>query len=118
MSGRQTRERRAGTRRQSRNSISLAIDYSALRALYGQQGRDPEVQFLSAMRRFGFQVEDIIADGGRYRARLEGDKPGERSGWYILRKEGIAAGEFGDRRTGESRSWRADEQGEHGERFA
>lgn len=118
MSGPQTRERRAGTRRQSRNNSSLATDYSALRALYGHQERDPEAQFMSALERFGFQVEDIIADGGRYRARLEGDRPGERSGWYTLRKEGIAEGEFGDRRTGESRSWRADDQGRHGERFA
>jgi phage/plasmid primase-like uncharacterized protein len=82
-----------------------------LRELYGHHQRDPEAQFMSAMRRFGFQVEDIIADGGRYRARLGGDGPGERSGWYTLRKERIAEGEFGDRRTGESRSWRADDQG-------
>lgn len=67
---------------------------------------DPTAPFMDAMRAFGFTVEDIEPDGQIHRARIEGDKAGARSGWYILHTDGIAAGAFGDWRTGESKTWR------------
>jgi hypothetical protein len=63
-----------------------------LRALAG----DPRVPFMDAMRVHEFQVEDIDADGSIHRVHIEGDRAGERSGWYLLHADGgiVALPEF------------------------
>jgi putative DNA primase/helicase len=51
--------------------------------------------------------EQIIADGRIKRFSSSG-KRGDEAGWYVCFNDGIPAGCFGDWRTGESTTWRAD----------
>src|SRR5206468_3885630 len=65
-------------------------------------------QFASAIRAAGITPPDeIIADGGLHRFASNG-KRRDDAGWYVLHTDGIAAGAFGNWRTGESQTWRAD----------
>lgn len=49
--------------------------------------------------------EHIVADGQIHRFRAEGDKPGNKSGWYSLHADGCPAGVFGSWKLGEVRTW-------------
>lgn len=67
-----------------------------------------EMQFISAIQKTGISPPDhIIADGEIHRFSSNG-KPLDEAGWYVLHDDGIAAGSFGDWRTGESQSWHQD----------
>ncbi|MGO8754892.1 MAG: DUF927 domain-containing protein [Gallionellaceae bacterium] len=69
---------------------------------------NPIEQFRDAMRSAGLEPPDeIIADGNLQRFSSNG-KRGDDAGWYVLHDDGIAAGAFGDWRTGFSQTWRAD----------
>ena len=59
---------------------------------------EPDVieQFRAAMRERDIHVtSDIIADGKLHRAHVDGDKKGQRNGWYILHIDEKPAGAFG-----------------------
>ena len=49
---------------------------------------------------------DLIADGKLHRFSATG-KPSDDSGWYVVHLDGIAAGAFGDWRTGLHQKWHA-----------
>ncbi|SEQ62229.1 putative DNA primase/helicase [Solimonas aquatica] len=66
-------------------------------------------QFRSAMRSAGLDTDtEIAADGALHRFRVEGDKRGQRNGWYVLHGDGLPAGEFGCWKRGIAETWRAD----------
>lgn len=48
--------------------------------------------------------DDVIADGRIHRFSTNG-KPRDESGWYALHLDGVAAGSFGDWRTGLTQTW-------------
>ena len=48
--------------------------------------------------------DDVIGDGKIHRFSTNG-KPRDESGWYALHLDGVAAGSFGDWRTGLSQDW-------------
>lgn len=61
---------------------------------------DPVGAFRQAMREAGVQPPPkIVGDGEIHRFRADGDKPGARSGWYVLHLDEWPAGRFGDWRT-------------------
>jgi putative DNA primase/helicase len=62
-------------------------------------------QFLSAMAAFDLSPAEIIADGKVHRFQAPDDKHGKKSAWYILYEDGIAAGSFGNWKTGLSENW-------------
>ncbi len=65
-------------------------------------------KFRDAMRASGLEPpSEIIADGKVHRFASNG-KRGDDAGWYVLHDDGIAAGSFGDWRTGIKENWRAD----------
>lgn len=70
--------------------------------------RDPVAQFRDAIRAAGLTPPDTIhADGELHRFATNGRRRNP-AGWYVLHLDGIAAGSFGDWRTGLSETWRAD----------
>ncbi len=56
----------------------------------------------------GFAGETLHADGSLHRFHVEGDRRGQRNGWYVLHADGLPAGEFGCWKRGISVTWRAD----------
>jgi putative DNA primase/helicase len=65
-------------------------------------------QFRDAIRSAGLMPPDIIeADGALHRFSSNG-KRGDDAGWYLLHGDGVPAGSFGDWRTDQTRTWRAD----------
>jgi putative DNA primase/helicase len=57
---------------------------------------DPIEQFRAAMDAAGLTCDgEIIADGKLHRYRGPGDDPGEKTGFYVLHTDGVAAGSFG-----------------------
>ncbi len=53
-------------------------------------------QFRAAMAAAGLECDgEIIADGKLHRYRGPGDDPSERTGFYVLHSDGVAAGAFG-----------------------
>lgn len=67
----------------------------------------PTDEFREAMVSAGLTPPDnIVADGGLRRFSPCGDHS-DSSGWYTLHSDGIAAGAFGDWRTGLSQTWHA-----------
>lgn len=65
-------------------------------------------QFRAAILRAGMTPPEVIeANGKIHRFALTG-KPGDKAGWYVLHGDGIAAGSFGDWRSGSTHTWRAD----------
>jgi putative DNA primase/helicase len=69
---------------------------------------NPIDAFRAAMRAAGIAPpETIEADGQLHRFSTNG-KRGDDAGWYCLHTDGIPAGAFGDWRSGESGTWRAD----------
>ncbi|MGE5141448.1 MAG: AAA family ATPase [Rudaea sp.] len=70
-------------------------------------GLDAQMQFRDAIARAGLTPPDNIrADGELHRFASNG-KRGDDAGWYVFHANGIEAGCFGDWRTGQSQSWRA-----------
>ena len=73
----------------------------------------PEEQARQAMMDSGLSPPDTIRMDGhihRFSTGSKGasNKGGDKSGWYIFYRDGIAAGKFGDWRTGLETPWRAD----------
>ena len=64
-----------------------------------------EAQFGAAMAAHGLNPPEIIADGVRHRFDADDDKKGSKSAWYIFHPDGIAAGAFGNWKTGDSEKW-------------
>ena len=69
---------------------------------------DPIRDFAAALHAGGLLVTRIVADGRLHRCKAEGDKHGKRSGWYVLHLDGVAAGAFGDWRSGHRTQWVSD----------
>jgi putative DNA primase/helicase len=68
---------------------------------------DAVMLFRDAMRAAGIVTDaPIVADGRLHRVRVEGDRRGKRSGWYVLHLSPVAAGAFGHWRTGACGTWR------------
>lgn len=69
----------------------------------------PREEFADAMRSLGFLVEreHPVMDGNRHRMRVEGDKPGNVSGFYVGHLDGHHAGYIKNNRTGEEMRWKA-----------
>lgn len=53
-----------------------------------------EEQFAGALQAAGLTPKEIVADGKL--RRFDTNKPGRKSGWYVLYGDGLAAGAFGD----------------------
>ena len=69
-----------------------------------------EQQFGAAMAEQGLVPSEIVAGGQLQRFDGPGEKRGKKSGWYVLHADGIAAGAFGDWRTGLTETWSAQGQ--------
>ena len=70
--------------------------------------RDAINQFRAAIQSAGLIPPDMIeADGKLHRFASNGTR-GDDAGWYALHGDGIPAGSFGDWRSGQSQTWRAD----------
>lgn len=67
---------------------------------------DPLSEFRDVLADQGFRCTEVVADGAVHRVAVEGDRAGQRSGWYVLHDDGIAAGAYGDWRNGSSNRWR------------
>jgi putative DNA primase/helicase len=81
---------------------------------------DPIDQFRNAIWNAGLTPpEEIIGDGALHRFSSSG-KPTQKSGWYVLHSDGIAAGAFGDWRERFTQNWcsKADTSMTEAERFA
>ena len=48
---------------------------------------------------------EILADGDIHRFHVEGDKPGDKAGWYVLYEDDVSAGAFGSWKTGIKEKW-------------
>lgn len=65
-------------------------------------------EFTNAIQQSGITPPNNIIDDGRIHRFSSNGKAKDESGWYVFHSDGIAAGSFGDWRTGESQSWRAE----------
>ncbi len=69
-------------------------------------------EFIEAMSEAGIVTHaDLIADGQLQRFYIEGDRRDSKNGWAVLHNDGIAAGAFGNWKTGEQYTWREKSQG-------
>lgn len=67
-----------------------------------------EMQFINAIQQSGITPpSQIVADGELHRFSSNG-KSTDEAGWYVLHDDGIAAGSFGDWRSGLTQNWCAD----------
>lgn len=67
-----------------------------------------EMQFINAIQQSGMTApKQVLADGEIHRFSSNG-KTTDEAGWYVLHDDGIAAGSYGDWRTGFNQTWRAD----------
>lgn len=62
-------------------------------------------KFRDAIASAGYGAPDIIPDGTIQRFELEGGKPGNKAGWYVLFLDEIPAGSFGTFRDDSCESW-------------
>jgi putative DNA primase/helicase len=69
----------------------------------------PREEFAEALRALGGRVTGAhpILDGKLHRLRVEGDKPGERSGAYVGHLDGHPAGYLKNHRTGVEKKWQS-----------
>lgn len=90
-------------------SSELATRYSADRADRQAPATDPRVEFTDALKAIGCIVsgQHPIMDGQRHRIEAEGDKKGERSGFYIGYLDGLPAGYMVNNRTGKGGDWKS-----------
>lgn len=83
-------------------------------------------QFRDAIRAAGLNPPDVIHDDGKLHRFAPNGKRRDDAAWYVLHGDGIPAGAFGDWRTGQSETWRANvgrtltpaEEAAHRERVA
>ncbi|WP_217903947.1 AAA family ATPase [Bordetella genomosp. 4] len=62
-----------------------------------------EEQFSGALHAVGLTPKVIVADGKLH--RFDTNKPGRKSGWYVLHDDGLAAGAYGDWATDLQETW-------------
>ncbi|ESS71653.1 DNA primase TraC [Methyloglobulus morosus KoM1] len=69
----------------------------------------PQQEFTDALASLGCLItgEHPIMDGQTHRIATEGDKPGERAGFYVAYLDGHPAGYIQNNRTGDSLKWKA-----------
>lgn len=74
-----------------------------------QPALTPEQEFSDVLRSIGSVVtgEHPIMDGKKHRIRVEGDKQGERSGFYVGHLDGHPAGYVKNNRTGIETKWKS-----------
>ena len=66
----------------------------------------PQLDFKAALDAAGFPTKTpIIPDGKLHRFHIEGDKPGNKNGWYVLYGDGLPSGAFGSWKTGFKGTW-------------
>ncbi|MER2511757.1 MAG: zincin-like metallopeptidase domain-containing protein [Nitrosomonas ureae] len=70
---------------------------------------DPHIEFADLLRAQGCLVDGNhpVMDGSKHRIKVEGDKPGEKSGFYVAHLDGHPAGYFKNNRTGIEIRWKA-----------
>ncbi|QOJ24438.1 MAG: DUF1738 domain-containing protein [Gammaproteobacteria bacterium] len=70
---------------------------------------DPVSEFADLLRAQGCLVDGNhpLMDGGTHRIKVEGDKSGEKSGFYVAHLDGHPAGYFKNNRTGIETRWKA-----------
>ena len=70
---------------------------------------DPHVEFAELLRAQGCRVDGNhpVMDGSKHRIKVEGDKSGEKSGFYVAHLDGHPAGYFKNNRTGIEIRWKA-----------
>ena len=88
-----------------RNRITPAKSRAALMAM--APAVNPAIGLLDAMRDHGIEPADhaeIVADGAIHRYLIDGDKPGSRNGWFVLRDRFGVAGSW---KSGASCTWSA-----------
>ncbi len=70
---------------------------------------DPHVEFADLLCAQGCRVDGNhpVMDGGTHRIKVEGDKSGEKSGFYVAHLDGHPAGYFKNNRTGIETRWKA-----------
>ncbi|HMW20116.1 MAG TPA: DUF5710 domain-containing protein, partial [Nitrosomonas sp.] len=70
---------------------------------------DPVSEFADLLRAQGCQVDGNhpVMDGSKHRIKVEGDKSGEKSGFYVAHLDGHPAGYFKNNRTGIETRWKA-----------
>jgi putative DNA primase/helicase len=70
---------------------------------------DPVSEFADLLRAQGCRVDGNhpMMDGGTHRIKVEGDKSGEKSGFYVAHLDGHPAGYFKNNRTGIEARWKA-----------
>ena len=70
---------------------------------------DPHVEFAELLRAQGCRVDGNhpVMDGSKHRIKVEGDKSGEKSGFYVAHLDGHPAGYFKNNRTGIETRWKA-----------
>lgn len=69
---------------------------------------DATERFRAAIEAAGLAAPAAILADGRLHRFPTAARRGDDAGWYVLHDDGIAAGAFGDWRTGLSATWRAD----------
>ena len=69
----------------------------------------PEAEFADLLRSHGCVVDDNhpLMDGSKHRVKVIGDKPGEKSGFYVAHLDGHPAGYFKNNRSGLETRWKA-----------
>jgi putative DNA primase/helicase len=65
-------------------------------------------QFRDAIQSAGLIPPDMIEPDGKLHRFASNGMRGDDAGWYALHGDGIPAGSFGDWRSGQSQTWRAD----------
>jgi putative DNA primase/helicase len=76
--------------------------------LHVEVGRDPRAEFADALREAGLRLEgQAEMDGQLRRVRVEGDRPGERSGAYVGFMDGHPAGYIRNYLTGIEQTWKS-----------
>ena len=65
-------------------------------------------QFRDAIRAAGLTPPEVIEADGKLRRFASNGKRNDDAGWYLLHGDGIPAGSFGDWRSGQFQTWRAD----------
>jgi putative DNA primase/helicase len=70
---------------------------------------DPVSEFADLLRAQGCRVDGNhpVMDGSKHRIKVEGDKSGEKSGFYVAHLDGHPAGYFKNNRTGIEIRWKA-----------
>ncbi len=70
---------------------------------------NPHIEFADLLRAQGCRVDGNhpVMDGSKHRIKVESDKSGEKSGFYVAHLDGHPAGYFKNNRTGIETRWKA-----------